>query len=53
MAKKQSDDRKVLVLLDCWAGKCGQVVELSAELADLLIASGDGDDTPAAVAAYQ
>lgn len=55
MSKKQetkpSGKRKVLLLVDCRAGKCGQVVELEASEAAALVADGVADDNEAAVAA--
>lgn len=54
MAKKNLDstgDRKVRVLVDCWAGKSGQTVTLPAADVDRLVAEGAGDANPAAVAA--
>lgn len=56
MAKKeakQEGKRKALLLLDCRAGKCAQVVELDAAEIAALVGDGLADDTPAAVAAYE
>ena len=53
MATKKNSDgtRKVRVLLDCWAGLCGQVVTMPDADVDRLIADGAGDDDPASIAA--
>lgn len=56
MAKKEAKpegNRKVFLLVDCRAGKCGQVVELDAAEVSALVASGEGDDNAAAVAAHE
>lgn len=55
MAKKKSAEgsRKVFLLVDCWAGKCGQVLELDAAAVESLVASGEGDDNEAAIAAHE
>ena len=41
---------KVRILIDCAAGRCNTVVEVDAEAARDLVANGEADDTPAAVA---
>jgi hypothetical protein len=52
MAKKQEDGkRKALVLVDCVAGKCGEVVELDA--AEIAALAGSVDDNAAAIAAHE
>jgi hypothetical protein len=56
MAKKEAKPegaRKALLLVDCRAGKCQQVVELDAAEIAALVADGVADDNPAAVAAYE
>lgn len=56
MAKKDAKPEgkaKALLLVDCRAGKCAQVVELDAAEIAVLVAEGLADDTPAAVAAYE
>ena len=56
MAKKEAKpagQRKALLLVDCHAGKCQQVVELDAAEIAALVAEGVADDNAAAVAAYE
>jgi hypothetical protein len=56
MAKKEAKPegkRKALLLVDCRAGKCQQVVELDAAEIAALVADGVADDNQAAVAAYE
>lgn len=50
---KPQGKRKVLVLVDCWAGKSGQVVELDGGEVARLLEEGCGDDTPANIAAHE
>lgn len=51
MAKKQTSDTvKVRILVDCHAGKCGEVLELPAAAAGELVAGGFADANPASVA---
>jgi hypothetical protein len=42
---------KVLVLVDCNAGKCGQVADVAAADLDALVKQGAVDPNPEAVAA--
>jgi hypothetical protein len=54
MAKKKNEGtRKVFLLVDCRAGKCGQVVELDSAEVEALVANGEGDDNEAAIAAHE
>lgn len=56
MAKKKDAPegrRKVFLLVDCWAGKCGAVVELESAEVESLVANGEGDDNAAAIAAHE
>ena len=58
MAKKAAEKavagkRKALLLVDCRAGKCGEVVELDAAVVAALVADGSADDNAAAVAAHE
>lgn len=56
MAKKKGaldGQRKVFLLVDCWAGKCGSVVELESAEVESLVANGEGDDNEAAIAAHE
>jgi len=55
MAKKKSAEgkRKAFLLVDCRAGKCGQVVELDSAEVVALVANGEADDNEAAIAAHE
>lgn len=53
MAKKKEGKAKVFLLVDCWAGKCGAVVELDAAEVASLVADGAGDDHQDAIAAHE
>jgi hypothetical protein len=55
MAKKKEEagSRKALLLVDCRAGKCGQVVELESDEIAALVADGAADDNAAAIAANE
>lgn len=51
MAKaKNAGDVRVRLLCDCAHGRCNDVVILSADEADIVVANGDADADPAAVA---
>lgn len=50
---EKSESTEALVLVDCRFGKCGEVVELPTEDAEVGVTSGVLDTTPAAVAAYK
>lgn len=50
-SKDSSGTLKVLLLVDCVAGKCASVVEIPDDLAAALVAAGEADDNLAAVAA--
>jgi len=56
MAKKEAKPegwRVVFLLVDCIAGKCGEVVEVDHEMAERLLKMGEADDNPAAILAAQ
>ncbi|GAP66799.1 hypothetical protein MBSD_n2114 [Mizugakiibacter sediminis] len=50
---KPAGTKKVLLLVDCQAGKCASVVEVDPALAKALIADGRADDNPEAIKAHE